>query len=125
MLLVVLLFVVLLVLGYRRQSRLSRDRANLRISRDRANLDLQMISHQVKIRVETQADDSASLPSRKSTGASLPPGPPSSSAGQSVAEQEISRSSTADSGVVPMAPDPLAAPTVWPSPSLRGANLSA
>ena len=80
---------VLLVLCYRRQSRLSRDRANLRISRDRANLDLQMLSHQVQIRVQThQADDSASLPPdslpakslSRVPAASLPPGPPSGSA---------------------------------------------
>ena len=72
--------VVLFVLYYRRTSR---DRANFRISRDRANLDLQMISHQVHIRVQTQPDDSASLPEslpakqslhlRKAPAASLPP----------------------------------------------------
>ena len=86
--------VVLLVLGYSRHSRISRDRANLRISRDRANLDLQMISHQVQIRVQTKADDSASLPDSlpakrplslaNTRTASLPPGPPSSSAGRTV-----------------------------------------
>ena len=53
LLLVVLLLVVTLVLGFRRHSRMSRERANLRISRDRANLDLQMISHQVQIRVDS------------------------------------------------------------------------
>ena len=46
--------------------------------------------------------------------ASLPPGPPSSSAGQSVAEQEVTiRSGAADSGVASTAPTPLAAPTVY------------
>ena len=48
-------FVVLLVLGYRRHSRVSRNEANLRISRDRANFDLQMISHQVRVRVQIQS----------------------------------------------------------------------
>ena len=62
LLLAVLLFVVLSMLGYRRHSRVTRDRANLRISRDRANLDLQMISHQVKVWVAIVTDDSASLP---------------------------------------------------------------
>ena len=124
--------VVLFVLCYRR---ISRDRANLRISRDRANLDLQMISHQVQIRVETQSEDSVSLPDslpakrsislRKAPAASLPPGPPSSSTGQSVAEQEVTRSGSADIGVAPAAPTPLAAPTVEPSPSLRHASSSA
>eukprot|EP00964_Phaeocystis_antarctica_P128019 scaffold91745_cov46-Phaeocystis_antarctica.AAC.1 len=88
-----------------------------------------MISHQVQKKQLTQADDSASLPSRRSIGASLPPGPPSSAAGQSVAEQEVmptpwavpatcagSRSSAANSGV---ASAPL------PFPSLRRANVSA
>eukprot|EP00964_Phaeocystis_antarctica_P031338 scaffold17736_cov62-Phaeocystis_antarctica.AAC.10 len=96
-----LVAVLVIVLGYRR---FSRDRANLRISRDRANLDLQMISHQVRIRVETQSEDSVSLPDsaslpakrsthlRKARTASLPPGPPSSSTGQSVAELEVTRS---------------------------------
>ena len=124
--------VVLLVLCYRR---MSRDRANLRISRDRANLDLQMISHQVNVRVQTRADDSASLPDSLPAGrfthlviastASLPPGPPSSSTGWSVAEQEVTRSGAADSGVALTAPAPMAAPTVGPSPSLRHANYSA
>jgi hypothetical protein len=89
LLLVVLLLVVTLVLGFRRHSRMSRERANLRISRDRANLDLQMISHQVQIRVDTRSEDSSSLPDslsakrsiplRKAPATSLPPGPPSSS----------------------------------------------
>ena len=126
--------VVLFVLYYRRTSR---DRANFRISRDRANLDLQMISHQVQIRVHTQSESSVSLPdslpAKRSTSlakaptASLPPGPPSSSTGQSVAEQEVTIRSggAADSGVAPTAPAPLAAPTTWPFPSLRHANSSA
>ena len=87
--------IVLLVLCYLRHSRMSRNEANLRISRDRANSDLQMLSHQVQVRMQVQPDDSASLGSefaslpdslhakRRST-TSLPPGPPSSSTGQSV-----------------------------------------
>ena len=70
-------------------------------------------------RVQTQTDGSASLPDSlptqrsislsKAPKASLPPGPPSSSTGQSVAEQELTRSSAVDdSGVVTMAPDPMA-----------------
>ena len=39
--------------------------------------------------MQTESDDSASQPSRKSVGASLLPGPPSSSTGQSAAEQEV------------------------------------
>ena len=114
LLLVVLLFVAVIVLCYRR---MSRDRANLRISRDRANLDLQMISHQVqKVQTQSLTDDSASLPDslpsefrvyvepakrstslREAQAASFPPGPPSSSAGESVAEQEVTfRSGAAD-----------------------------
>ena len=128
--------VVLIVLGYRR---LSRDRANLRVSRDRANMDLQMMSHQIQIRVQTQVEYSP--PSRTQQfrensceRMSLPPGPPSSSAGQSMAEQEVMPtpwampatlagwgSSAANSGV---ASTSLAAPT-WPLPSLRRPNFSA
>ena len=123
--------VILFVLCYRR---FSRDRANLQISRDRANLDLQMISHRIQIRVETQYEDSLpdSLPAKqpislaKAPTASLPPGPPSSSAGQSVAEQEVTfRSGTADSGVASTAPAHLPVLTVWPFPSLRHASSSA
>ena len=156
MLLLLLLVVLLLVvLGCRRHSRMSRDRTNLRISRDRANMDLQMISHQVQVRVQkgadTQTDDSASLadslPAKRSISlantrtASLPPGPPSSSNGQSVAEQEevpatwagsnhhwlANRfSATANRGAAPMAPTPsAAAPTVVPFSSLRRLNFSA
>ena len=85
----------------------------------------------------TSSEDSASLPESdslppkrsvslaKAPAASLPPGPPSSSTGQSVAEQEVTRSGAADSAVAPTAPAPLAAPTVGPSPSLRHANFSA
>ena len=90
---------VLFVLGYRRHSRLSRDRANLRISRDRANFDLEMVTHQVRVRVLKESDDLASLPDslpdKRSTAASLPPGPPSSSTSQSVAEQEMTSSGAA------------------------------
>ena len=124
--------VVLFVLYYRRTSR---NHVNLRISRDRANLDLQMISHQIQIRVETQSEDSASLPDSlpakrpmslaKAPTASLPPGPPSSSAGQSVAEREVTRPGVAGSGVAPTVPALLAAPTVWPYPSLHHASSSA
>ena len=152
MLLLLLLVVLLLVvLGYRRYSRISQDRTNLRISRDRANMDLQMISHQVQVRVQkgadTQTDDSASLadslPAKRSISlantrtASLPPGPPSSSNGQSVAEQEevpatwagsnhhwlANRfSATAHRGAAPMVPTPSAAA---PFSSLRRLNFSA
>jgi hypothetical protein len=130
-------FIVLFVLGYRRHSRVSRDRANLRISRDRAKFDLQLMSHQVQVRVQIQSDDSASLPDslrskrstslRKTQATSLPPGPPSSSNDQSVVEQEedpalsAALASTwhanrfgaaANSGEEPMAPAPAtAAPT--------------
>ena len=97
--------VALLVLGYRRYSRLSRREANLRVSRDRANLDLQMMSHQqlVQIRVHKQthyATDSSTPDSLSAdpmsfakvppASASLPPGPPSSSATDpSMAEQQV------------------------------------
>ena len=103
-----LVVVVLLVLGYRRHSRLARNEANLRISRDRANFDLQMMSHQV-LSVQVQSDDSASLPGslpskrstylRKAQATSLPPGPPSSSNGQSEVE------SAQSSGLALTAPD--------------------
>ena len=83
LLLLLLLLVVLIVLGYRHHSRLSRNEANLRILRDRANMDLQMTSQiQIRVHVQTQSDDSASLPDslrsislRKAPAASLPPGP--------------------------------------------------
>ena len=151
LLLVVLLLVVMLVLGFRRYSRISRERANLRVSRDRANLDLQMISHQVRIRLEiTRSEDSSSLPDslsakrsiprRKAPAISLPPGPPSSSNGQSVgAQEEVSSSSAApatwladrfgtpaNSGQAHVTPAPsAAAPTAWPFSSMRRAGSSA
>ena len=81
--------VVLLVLCYRRHSRISQNEANLRISRDRASIDLQMLSHQIQVRAQVQADSFAPLPAKRSTlltiapATSLPPGPPSSSTGQS------------------------------------------
>ena len=150
LLLVVLLLVVMLVLGFRRYSRISRERANLRVSRDRANLDLQMISHQVQTRVNTGSDDSSSLPDslsakrsiplRKAPAISLPPGPPSSSNGQSVlAQEEVSSPSAApatwlanrfgtaaNSGQAHVTPAPsTAAPTAWPFSSLRRASSSA
>ena len=83
-----------------------------------AQVEPETISHQVQ-RVQTQSDGSASQPHSlrsislvKATTASLPPGPPSSSTGQSVAEQEVTfRSGTADSGVASTAPTPSAAPT--------------
>ena len=141
-------FVVLLVLGYRRHSRVSRDRANLRISRDRANFDLQMMSHQSQVRVQIQSDESASLPDslpskrstslRKAQATSLPPGPPSSSNDQqSVVGQEeepalsaapatwlANRFGTeANSGEAVMAPAPsTAARTFGPFSLLRHAS---
>jgi hypothetical protein len=144
-------FIVLLVLGYRRHSRVSRDRANLRISRDRAKFDLQLMSHQVQVRVQSQSDDSASLPDslrskrstylRKAQATSLPPGPPSSSIDQSVVEQEedpalsAALASTwhanrfgaaANSGEKPMAPAPAtAAPTGGLFSWLRRASFAA
>ena len=151
LLLVLLLLVVMLVLGFRRHSRISRERANLRVSRDRANLDLQMISHQVQVRVDiTRSEDSASLPDSlsakrsiplcKAPAISLPPGPPSSSNGQSVvAQEEVSSPSAApatwlanrfgtvaNSGQAHVTPAPSAAArTAWPFSSLRRASSSA
>ena len=148
---ILVVFVVLLVLGYRRHSRVARDRANLRISRDRANLDLQMMSHQVQVRVQIQSDDSASLPDslpstrstslRKAQATSLPPGPPSSSNDQQSVEVEqveeepalwaapatwhsINRfGAGANSGEKPMAPAPLTvAPTTGLLSLLRRAS---
>ena len=143
-------FVVLLVLGYRRHSRVSRDRTNLRISRDRANFDLQIMSHQVQVRVQIQSDDSASLPDslrskrstslRKAQATSLPPGPPSSSNDQSVVEQEEEPAlsappatwhanrfgAAANSGEEPMASAPAtAAPTGGLISLLRRASFAA
>ena len=116
----------LLVLIYRRHSRVSRDRANLRISRDRANVDLQMITHQVQrghlpasfdhLRVPAPfapADDSRSLPDSLPTkftapAGSLPPGPPSSTAASqpqldSLSEQQFT--ALADATVVSVPPE--------------------
>ena len=141
-------FVVLLVLSYRR---VSRDRANLRISRDRANFDLQMISHRVQVRVHIQSDESVSLPDslaskrptslRKAQATSLPPGPPSSSNDQSVVEQEEEPAlsaapagtwhanrfgAAANSGEEPTAPTPsTVSTTVGVFSFLRRASFSA
>ena len=151
LLLVVVLLVVMLLLGFRRHSRISRERANFRISRDRANLDLQMISHQVQTRGYTGSDDSVSVPDsssttkrsiplRKAPAISLPPGPPSSSNGQSVlAQEEVSSPSaapatwlanrfgtSASSGQAHVTPAPSAATsTAWPFSALRRASSSA
>ena len=57
--------------------------------------------------------------SSKAPAASLPPSLPSSCTGQSVAEQEVSRSGASDSGEAPTASAPL------PLPSLRHASSSA
>ena len=75
--------VALLVLGYRRYSRLSQREANLRVSRDRANLDLQMMSHQqqVQIRVHKQthyATDSSTPDSLSANPMSFAKVPPAS-----------------------------------------------
>ena len=72
-----------LVLMFRRQARLSRERANAVQSRDRANIDLQMIIHRTEGKLEP-----SQRPASSKGGVSLPPGPPSSSAGDSVAAQE-------------------------------------
>jgi len=94
-----------------------RDRANMVLSRDRANFDLQISVHVndrlqrafretkgnggIDQREQAQVDDAASLSSSVPSGwraslsngkrppSTLPPGPPSSSAGQSVVEQEM------------------------------------
>ena len=111
-----------LVCFYLFYRRVSRDRANLRISRDRANFDLEMVTHQVKIRVLKESDDLASLPDslpgKRSTAASLPPGPPSSSASQSVAEQEMTSSGAANNGVALTALAPLGEQII-PRPTAR------
>jgi hypothetical protein len=122
-LLVAALFFFYLFYLYRR---VSRDRANLRISRDRANFDLEMVSHQqnkvLNTRVQSNSDDLASLPdslpAKRSTAASLPPGPPSSSTGQSVAEHEANRSGAANNGVAPTAPAP-SREQIIPMPTAR------
>ena len=106
------LLVTALVLIYRRHSRLSRNAANAILSRDRANLELQMITHQVETRStgdratggsRSQPDSplptyqthhqparfTAKRASSLSGKVSLPPGPPSSSAGPSAGEQDL------------------------------------
>jgi hypothetical protein len=113
----VLLLVAALVFLYRRHLRVVRDRANMALSRDRANFDLQISVHVndrlqrafretkgnggIDQREQAQVDDAASLSSSVPSGwraslsngkrppSTLPPGPPSSSAGQSVVEQEM------------------------------------
>eukprot|EP00964_Phaeocystis_antarctica_P110385 scaffold74751_cov48-Phaeocystis_antarctica.AAC.1 len=131
-----LLLVAALGLLYHRHSQISRDRANAVLSRDRANFDLQIsvqVNHKLQRafreaqgnegidlqREQAQADDTASLsssvPSRwraslshgKGPPSTLPPGPPSSSAGQSVVEQEIVLPAPTPPGV---GTTPLAAP---------------
>ena len=114
-----LLLVAALVLFYRHHLQLVLDRANVALSRDRANSDLQISVNvnrrlqrafreaqgndgiDLMQREQAQADDAASLsssvPSRwraslsngKRPPSTLPPGPPSSSTGQSVVEQEM------------------------------------
>ena len=86
--------VALLVLGYRRYSRISRSEADLRDSRNRANLDLQVMSQQQQVQIITVYNDSVPEPAP-----SLPPGPPSSnSTDLSMAEQlEVLRSRPAHS----------------------------
>ena len=137
---------VLLVLGYRRHSRVSRNEANLRISRDRANFDLQMMSHQVQGRVHFQPDDAASLPDsdslpskratslRKAHAPSLPPGPPSS-ANDHEQEEEPALSAApatwhANRTQIGSAPQQTVARSQWHQPSamlfslLQRANFS-
>ena len=131
----VLLPVAALVLLYRRHLQLARDRANMVLSRDRANFDLQLSVHVndrlqrafretngndgIDQREQAQVDDAASLSSSVPSGwraslsngkrppSTLPPGPPSSSAGQSVVEQEIVLSAPTpppDTHAMPAAP---------------------
>ena len=140
------LLVAALVLLYRRHLR---DRANMVLSRDRANFDLQMsvhVNHRLQRafreaqgnngidlvqREQAQADDTASLsssvPSRwrgslsngKGPPSTLPPGPPSSSAGQSVVEQEMVISAPTpppDTHAMPAAPTPPAPGYNWVRP---------
>ena len=145
----VLLPVAALVLLYRRHLQLARDRANMVLSRDRANFDLQIsvhVNHRLQRafreaqgndgidlvqREQAQADDTASLsssvPSRwrgslsngKGPPSTLPPGPPSSSAGQSVVEQEMVISAPTpppDTHAMPAAPTPPAPGYNWVRP---------
>ena len=133
----VLLPVAALVLLYRRLLQLVRDRANVTLSRDRANIDLQIsvhVNHRLQRafreaqgndgidlmqREQAQADDAASLsssvPSRwraslsngRRPPSTLPPGPPSSSTGESVVEQEMvlpAPTLPPDTHVMPAAP---------------------
>ena len=130
----VLLPVAALVLLYRRHLQLARDRANMVLSRDRANFDLQIsvhVNHRLQRafseaqgnggidlvqREQAQADDDASLsssvPSRwraslsngRGPPSTLPPGPPSSSTGQSVVEQEMVLSAPTPPHAMPAAP---------------------
>ena len=114
------LVTIALVLIYRRHSRLLRDRANATLSRDRAYFELQLITHRVRTNFEEQVKCTAPCGCRTGptsiTGASLPPGPPSSSAGDSVAQEGVhsaplsSGEAVANSGVSPTAPTSLAAP---------------
>ena len=99
-----MLLVASLVLLYRRHARLSRHEANLRISRDRANLDLQISVHVNEVMRKELSGRNSSREEREAQGkeddqpdplrdlrpaaASLPPGPPSSSAGHSEGEQQ-------------------------------------
>ena len=86
----------LLVLGYRRYSRISRREADLRVSRDRANVDLQVMSHQQQVQITVHNHVDSSVPG---PAPSLPPGPPSSnSTDLSMAEQlDVLRSRQAHS----------------------------
>jgi hypothetical protein len=125
---------VFFYLFYRRHLQLSRDRANMVVSRDRANFDLQIsvhVNHRLQRafseaqgnggidlvqREQAQADDDASLsssvPSRwraslsngRGPPSTLPPGPPSSSTGQSVVEQEMVLSAPTPPHAMPAAP---------------------
>ena len=156
-----LLLIAAFVLLYIR--RLSRNRTNAVLERDRAHADLQMsvhVNHKLQRafreaqgqvdaqQVQTQADDCSSLPdsvpARRSASltvapASLPPGPPSSSADQSEVEQEAvrkeplgcavagrkhwlaSRSSAASSVAAPRAPS---TPSAAPPPSAASTSAS-
>ena len=82
------LLVAALVLFYRYHYRILRDRANAVLSRDRAHVDLQMMVHQAKKQVQTEAD--GSIASSKSRLPSLPPGPPSSAASETTAPPRMS-----------------------------------
>jgi len=91
------------VLFCRHYYRLSRDRAILQLSRDRAQSDLQMIIHQ---RARAPMSDRSSFPESETvrpairvsaisvSGASLPPGPPSSAHSEHAASQLAAAPST-------------------------------